>query len=235
MFFAKIGPNLAKNINSSGQRSVSTYLNTSRPRQNGRHFAEDISKRIFFNENVWISIKFSLKFVPRGPININPEMFRIMAWRRPGDRPLSEAMLVSLLTHICVTRPQWVKHVFSSFEYKTIDVGIVKRRSTWSKNFLIKIAVDMTQSPLTSLERIADIIAEPLKLIINQSLCTEIFPHRLKLALAKIVPLFKNSDPHILDNNHPISILSAFSKVPEKVVFHQTYAFLTGNKLLYSD
>ena len=32
-----------------------------------------------------------------------------MAWRRPGDKPLSEPMMVCLLTHICVTRPQWVK------------------------------------------------------------------------------------------------------------------------------
>ena len=32
-----------------------------------------------------------------------------MAWRRPGDKPLSEPVMVSLLTHICVTRPQWVK------------------------------------------------------------------------------------------------------------------------------
>ena len=32
-----------------------------------------------------------------------------MVWRRPGDKPLSEPMMVSLLTHICVTRPQWVK------------------------------------------------------------------------------------------------------------------------------
>ena len=31
-----------------------------------------------------------------------------MAWRRPGDKPLSEPMMVSLLMHICVTRPQWV-------------------------------------------------------------------------------------------------------------------------------
>ena len=36
-----------------------------------------------------------------------------MAWRRPGDKPLSEAMMVSLLTHICVTQPQWVNlHVW---------------------------------------------------------------------------------------------------------------------------
>ena len=31
-----------------------------------------------------------------------------MAWRRPGDKPLSEPMIVSVLTQICVTRPQWV-------------------------------------------------------------------------------------------------------------------------------
>ena len=31
-----------------------------------------------------------------------------MAWRLPGDKPLSEPMMISLLTHICVTRPQWV-------------------------------------------------------------------------------------------------------------------------------
>ena len=31
-----------------------------------------------------------------------------MAWRRLGDKPLSEPMMVSLPMHICVTRPQWV-------------------------------------------------------------------------------------------------------------------------------
>ena len=84
-------------------------VNTLRPRQNGRHFANDILKRIFFNENVWISVKIALKFVPKGPINMIPAMFRIMAWHCLGDKPLSEAMLVSLPMHICITRPQWVK------------------------------------------------------------------------------------------------------------------------------
>ena len=85
------------------------HINTLRPRQIGWHFADDIFKRIFFNENVWISIKISLKFFPTVPINKIQALFRMMAWRRPGDKPLSEAMLVSLLTHKCVTRPQWVK------------------------------------------------------------------------------------------------------------------------------
>ena len=83
-------------------------VNTLRSRQHGRHFADDILKGIFLNENVIISIKKSLKFVPKGPINNIPALVQIMAWCWPGDKPLSEAMVGSLLTHICVTRPQWV-------------------------------------------------------------------------------------------------------------------------------
>ena len=83
-------------------------VNTLRSRQHGRHYANDIFKCIFVNENFIISIKFSLKLVPKGPINNIPALVQIVAWRRPGDKPLSEPMMVSLTTHICVTRPQWV-------------------------------------------------------------------------------------------------------------------------------
>ena len=83
-------------------------VNTLRPTQHGCHFAADIFKCIFLNENVLISIKISLKFVSKVPINNIPALVQIMAWRRPGDKPLSEPMVVSLLTHICVTRPEWV-------------------------------------------------------------------------------------------------------------------------------
>ena len=86
-------------------------FNTSRPRQNGRHFSDDVFKYIFLNENVWIPIKIALKFAPKGPINNNPVLVQIMAWRRPGNKPLSGPMMVSLPTHICVTRPQWVNYV----------------------------------------------------------------------------------------------------------------------------
>ena len=81
-------------------------VHTLRPRQNGRRFADDTFKRIFLNKNVTISIKISLKFVPKVSINNIPALVQIMAWRRLGDKPLSEPMMVGLLTHICVTRPQ---------------------------------------------------------------------------------------------------------------------------------
>ena len=105
-------------------------INTLRPRQNGRHFPDDIFKCIFLNENVWISIKVSLTFVPNGPINNIPALVQIMAWRRSGDKPLSEPVMVSLLTHICVTRPQWVNCIpgsthGSSVRWPSIWVHII--------------------------------------------------------------------------------------------------------------
>ena len=68
---------------------VSCLFNTLRPRQNGRYFPDDTFKRIFLNDNVRISIKISLKFVTKGPINNIPSLVKTMAWRRPGDKPLS--------------------------------------------------------------------------------------------------------------------------------------------------
>ena len=76
-------------------------FNTLRPRQNGRHFADDNFKRIFMNENVRISTNISMKFVPKSLIDNIPALVQIMAWRRPDDKPLSEPMMVNLLTHIC--------------------------------------------------------------------------------------------------------------------------------------
>ena len=82
-----------------------SFFNTLRPRQNGHHFADDIFKCSFLDENISIPIRISL-FVPKCLINNNPALVQIMAWRRPGDNPSSEPMMVSLPTHICVTRPK---------------------------------------------------------------------------------------------------------------------------------
>ena len=95
-------------------------LNKLKARQNGRHFANDILKWIFFIGNVYISINISLKFVPKGPINNISALFQKMAWRWLGDKPLPEPMMVSVLTHICVTtQPQWLNCVcIKRFEYR---------------------------------------------------------------------------------------------------------------------
>ena len=90
---------------------ISEGLNTLRPRQNDRRFPDDILKWIFLDKNVWISINISLGFVPGGPIDNIPTLVQVMAWRRPGNKPMSEPMMVRLPTHICVTRPQWINNI----------------------------------------------------------------------------------------------------------------------------
>ena len=97
-------------------------FNTLRPREDGRHFPDDIFNCIFLNEKVWILIKISLKFVPKGPINNIPSLVQIMAWRRPGDEPLSEPMMVRLPTDICVTWPQWVNENNLGFTFVVLFV-----------------------------------------------------------------------------------------------------------------
>ena len=70
-------------------------IKTLRPRKMAAIF-----QTTFSNTFSWILINISLKFVPRGPINNIPSLVQIMAWCWPGDKPLSEPMMVHLLTHI---------------------------------------------------------------------------------------------------------------------------------------
>ena len=63
------------------------------PGQNDHHFEDDIFKCIFLNENICVWHIIWLKFVPKGPIDNNSALVQIRAWRRAGDKPLSEQML----------------------------------------------------------------------------------------------------------------------------------------------
>ena len=68
-------------------------INTLMPRQDGRHFADDIFKRIFLNEYFKVAIQISLKFVPEGPFDNKSALVQVMAQHRAGDKPLAEPML----------------------------------------------------------------------------------------------------------------------------------------------
>ena len=78
---------------------------------------------------------------------------------------------------------------------------------------------------------IGDDIAGPLTLI-KKSLSTGVFPDKLKIA--KVIHLYKKDDPHLVDNYRPISLLLAISKIFEKILFNQVYAYFDRNKLLYT-
>ena len=70
------------------------YINTLKLRQNGIQFGDDISKFIFLNENCYILIPISMKYVPNGPTDNNPALVWIMAWYGTGNKPLLEPTMV---------------------------------------------------------------------------------------------------------------------------------------------
>ena len=72
-------------------------------------------------------------------------------------------------------------------------------------------------------------MAYPLSITVNPSVCTDIFPHRLKLA--KGIPLYKKDDNKLFGNYRPIPLLPSLSKV-EKIAFDQLYDYLSTNGLL---
>ena len=126
---------------------------------------------------------------------------------------------------------------YRTFLKKTITTTFTF--DTVTTETVVKILSDL--SPKTScghdeistilLKLLAPSISVILTVMINQSLCTGIFPAKLKIA--KVLPLHKKSDPHLFDNYRPISLLPTVSKVFEKIVYRQLYDYLTINKLIY--
>ena len=74
-------------------------------------------------------------------------------------------------------------------------------------------------------------IKEPMMYICNLSLLEGVFPECLKIA--NVVPLFKSGDSMLFNNYRPVSLLSVFSKVFEKVMYSRLSDFLKTHKLLY--
>ena len=65
-----------------------TLINSSPPGQNDRHFADEIFNCIFMNENFYISIQISLKFVSKCPVDNKSTLVQVLVtWRQTGDKP----------------------------------------------------------------------------------------------------------------------------------------------------
>ena len=72
---------------------------------------------------------------------------------------------------------------------------------------------------------------KPLLYTFNASLQNVTFPDELKIA--RITPLFKNGSDSDLGNYRPISVLSCFSKILEKIIHNRLYKHLKENNILY--
>jgi hypothetical protein len=74
-------------------------------------------------------------------------------------------------------------------------------------------------------------VSQPLETIFNASLSTGIVPTSLKLA--KVIPVFKKGLQNCLNNYRPISLLSIFNKILEKLVYKRLHQYLERKEILY--
>ena len=85
--------------------------------------------------------------------------------------------------------------------------------------------------PAAVLKHVAHDIINPLVHVCQLSLSEGHFPSELKIA--KVIPLYKANDPSMFNNYRPISLLSVFSKILEKLMYDRLYQYLVKFKLLY--
>ena len=76
-------------------------------------------------------------------------------------------------------------------------------------------------------------LAAILSHLINTSMSEGIFPERLKVA--KVIPILKSADPKSITNYRPISILTTFSKIFEKIAAVRLKEFITKNNILHGN
>ena len=81
------------------------------------------------------------------------------------------------------------------------------------------------------MKTIRDYISKPLAFLVNDYFISGNFPEKLKLA--RITPVIKKGSRFDRDNYRPISVLSNFSKLFEKAMYHRLYSYLEKLKLLY--
>jgi retron-type reverse transcriptase len=102
------------------------------------------------------------------------------------------------------------------------------------KNIIMSIknssACGIDQIPITVIKSVVDCISSVLASLINHSISKEIFPDALKIA--KVIPIYKAGDKSLISSYRPISLLTTFSKVFEKVILKRLENFLEKHKLL---
>ena len=93
-----------------------------------------------------------------------------------------------------------------------------------------KKSQDLNGLSMFVLKKLSYQLAKPLCHIANLSLTNGVVPNEMKIA--KIIPVFKSGDRTSMDNYRPISLLSCFSKVLEKIVSVRLSVFLENNNIL---
>ena len=114
----------------------------------------------------------------------------------------------------------------NSFFFSNIDAQDVERIIKCFKNK----KCGLYSLPIVVLKEVADVVSPIVAKLINKCTIAGYFPRCLKVA--RVTPIYKNDDHSDVNNYRPISVLPTFSKIFEKVIYAQIYAFIEKYNIL---
>jgi exonuclease III len=169
-----------------------------------------LPKKIILNNHSFVDKKEIANLFNNFFVNVGPDLAK--------DIPLSETSFQEYMTK------------FKGIEMSDVDISIydLKKSIIGLKRNKAPGYDDVSSNIVIT---VMDSILVPLLHCIKLSFKEGVFPNKLKIA--KIVPIFKKDDKCHLSNYRPISILSVFSKLYEKLMYIKLYSHFVRNNLLY--
>ena len=131
-----------------------------------------------------------------------------------------------------VSRPgddclQNIKTEQKVMKFKIIDSSFILNAIKQLKNGK---AAGPVRVPTKIVKDVGDLVSKPLSMVFNSSLEKGIFPDIWKLA--RVTPIFKSGSKKDVNNYRPISVISIFSRMLERIVHDQIFDFLLDNNVI---
>ena len=92
-------------------------------------------------------------------------------------------------------------------------------------------AYGLYSCPVRLLKSACQAISHTLAELMNMSISTGIYPHKLKHAI--VTPVYK-ADDETVPNNYPISLLSVFNRIFEKLMYKRLKSFINKNDIFFT-
>ena len=136
---------------------------------------------------------------------------------------LAKDIPLSSYSHLSFLSGSYANSIFISMatEQEVLDI---------CDNFRPGTAAGFDNINMNLVKESISLIIKPLTHIFNLSLSSGIVPDQMKIA--RVIPLFKSGDKSTFTNYRPISILPAFSKILERIVYNRILSYLNERNIL---
>ena len=129
---------------------------------------------------------------------------------------LADKIPTSPKSHMSFLTTNFVNSMFVDFATRQKIIEI-------ANSFRTGTAAGYDNLPMGIIKEAISVISEPITHIINLSLSSGVVPRELKIA--RVIPIFKTGDRGLFNNYRPVSVLSIFSKLLERVMYNRLLNF----------